>query len=32
MDYLLIKLMWYVLGAFAFGLFMGWVSCGEAEE
>jgi hypothetical protein len=32
MDYLLVKLVWYALGAFIFGLFTGWVSCGEPEE
>jgi hypothetical protein len=32
MDYLLVKLIWYVLGAFVFGVFVGWVSCGEVEE
>jgi hypothetical protein len=32
MDYLLIKLIWYVAGAFAFGVFAGWVSCGEPED
>ena len=32
MDYLLIKLFWYVLGALALGIFVGWVSCGEVEE
>jgi hypothetical protein len=32
MDYLLMKLFWYVLVAFAIGLIVGWVSCGEVEE
>jgi hypothetical protein len=27
MDFLLAKLIWYVLLAFAIGLFVGWVSC-----
>ena len=26
-DYLFYKLFWYVLAAFAFGLFVGWRSC-----
>lgn len=32
MDYLLVKLVWYVVAAFAIGVFVGWVSCGEVEE
>lgn len=32
MDYLLIELIWYVAGAFAFGVFAGWVSCGEIDD
>lgn len=31
MDYLFMKLIWYVLFAFAMGLFVGWVSCGSEE-
>ncbi len=27
MDFLLAKLFWYVLLAFAMGLFVGWFSC-----
>jgi len=32
MDYLLVKLLWYVLAAFAIGVFVGWVSCGRVED
>lgn len=32
MDYLLIKLFWYVAAAFLIGLFVGWYSCGRAED
>lgn len=32
MDYLLIKLFWYLAVAFVIGLIVGWVSCGRAEE
>lgn len=32
MDYLLVKLLWYVVLAFAIGLVVGWVSCGRIEE
>lgn len=32
MDYLLVKLLWYVVLAFAVGLVVGWVSCGRIEE
>lgn len=31
MDYLLIKLFWYLLVAFVIGLIVGWVSCGREE-
>jgi hypothetical protein len=31
MDYLFMKLIWYVLFAFAMGLFVGWVSCGSED-
>lgn len=31
MEYLFMKLIWYVLFAFAMGLFVGWVSCGSRE-
>lgn len=32
MDYLLAKLIWYVLGAFLIGLAVGWISCGPVED
>jgi hypothetical protein len=32
MDYLLIKLLWYILLAFAIGMFVGWFSCGRVED
>lgn len=32
MDYLLIKLFWYLLVAFVIGLLVGWISCGQAEQ
>ena len=31
MDYLLVKLIWYVLGALALGVFVGWYSCGHGD-
>jgi hypothetical protein len=31
MEYLLVKLIWYVVAAFAIGLVVGWISCGRAE-
>jgi hypothetical protein len=32
MDYLAFKLVWWLLGAFALGLVVGWLSCGPAER
>jgi hypothetical protein len=32
MDYLLIKLFWYVVAAFVIGLVVGWISCGPVED
>ena len=32
MDYLLAKLIWYVLAAFVTGLVVGWISCERAES
>ncbi len=32
MDYLIVKLVWYLVGAFVIGLFVGWLSCGRARE
>lgn len=31
MDYLFIKLFWYLVVAFVIGLVVGWVSCGREE-
>ncbi len=31
MDYLFVKLIWYLAGAFAVGVFVGWVSCGSRK-
>ena len=32
MDYVLMKLFWYVVGAFVLGLLVGWFSCGRRAE
>lgn len=32
MDYLFVKLIWWILLAFALGLATGWYSCGEDEQ
>ncbi len=32
MDYLLVKLFWYIVVAFAIGLVVGWLSCSTAED
>lgn len=32
MDYLFVKLFWYIVAAFAVGLFVGWLSCGRKAE
>jgi len=32
MDYLAYQLFWWLLGAFAFGLGVGWLSCGRAVD
>lgn len=32
MDYLLGKLIWYVLIALVAGVLVGWYSCGRAED
>jgi NhaP-type Na+/H+ or K+/H+ antiporter len=32
MDYLLMKLLWYVVIAFVVGLFVGWYSCARVED
>lgn len=32
MDYLAYKLIWFLIIAFAVGMFVGWVSCSRAED
>lgn len=32
MDYLILKLFWYLVAAFAIGVFVGWISCGRVED
>jgi hypothetical protein len=32
MDYLIVKLAWWLAAAFAIGLVVGWLSCGRAES
>lgn len=32
MDYLFVKLIWWILLAFAMGAFVGWYSCGREPE
>jgi hypothetical protein len=32
MDYLIIKLFWYVIAAFVIGFAIGWISCGPVED
>ena len=32
MDYLFLKLIWWIALAFVLGLVAGWVSCGGTEE
>ena len=32
MDYLLMKLIWYVAGAFVLGVAVGWISCGRVKN
>ena len=32
MDYLFVKLIWWVLLAFALGGFVGWYSCGRKAD
>lgn len=31
-DYLALQLVWYLLGAFAFGLIIGWFSCSSRSR
>ncbi len=32
MDYLIVKLLWYIVAAFLIGAYVGWISCGRAEN
>ena len=32
MDYLVVKLFWYLCAAFAIGFAVGWISCGAVED
>lgn len=32
MDYLFMRLIWWILLAFVLGLGAGWISCGREEE
>lgn len=32
MDYLVLKLFWYLVVAFVIGLFVGWISCGQVQD
>ncbi len=32
MDYLAYSLIWFLIIAFAVGMFVGWVSCSRAED
>jgi hypothetical protein len=32
MDYLVVKLFWYLAAAFAIGVVVGWISCGRVED
>ena len=32
MDYLFVKLFWYICAAFLIGIAMGWFSCGRRAE
>jgi uncharacterized membrane protein YciS (DUF1049 family) len=32
MDYLIVKLAWYLALAFAIGLIVGWFSCGRVNQ
>jgi len=31
-DYLFMKLFWYVIAVFLIGAFVGWYSCGRVED
>jgi hypothetical protein len=32
MEYLVVKLFWYLVAAFATGVVVGWISCGRVED
>jgi len=32
MDYLFVKLFWYIVVAFAIGIVVGWLSCSPSED
>lgn len=32
MEYLVVKLFWYLVAAFVIGLVVGWISCGRVED
>lgn len=32
MDYVFLKLIWYIAAAFVLGLTVGWFSCGRAKN
>lgn len=32
MDYLIVKLAWYLVAALALGLLVGWVGCGRPKH
>ena len=32
MEYLVVKLFWYLVIAFVIGVFVGWVSCGPSKD
>ena len=32
MDYLLVKLAWYIAATFAVGVVVGWLTCGRAKS
>jgi uncharacterized membrane protein YciS (DUF1049 family) len=32
MEYLFVKLFWYLAAAFAIGVVVGWISCGRVND
>lgn len=32
MEYLFVKLFWYLAAAFAIGVVVGWISCGRVKD